>query len=35
LIVDVAVGAVAYFVLNFLINGDQLRMFRGLFTEQQ
>jgi len=35
LIVDVAVGAVAYFVLNFLINGDQLRMFRGFFTEQQ
>jgi len=35
LIADVAVGAVAYFALNFLINGDQLRVFRGLFTEQQ
>jgi len=35
LIVDVTVGAVAYSVVNFLINGDQLRMFRGLFTEQQ
>jgi O-antigen/teichoic acid export membrane protein len=34
LFVDVAVGAVAYFVLNFLINGEQLRMFRALFTEQ-
>jgi PST family polysaccharide transporter len=35
LIVEVAVGVGAYFVLNFLINGAQLRMFRGLFTEQQ
>jgi PST family polysaccharide transporter len=35
LILDVAVGATAYFVLNFLINGDQLRMFQGLFTREQ
>ena len=34
LLVDAAVGASIYFLLNLVINGEQLRTLRGLFLQQ-
>lgn len=35
LLMDVAIGAGVYFLLNLAINGEQLRVLRGFFTQQE